>query len=44
MEALTPGLHEPSLRDLIDEDLSALEDGGDSRRTNDWPRPFLEPY
>lgn len=43
MEALTPGFQEPSLRDFIGEDLSALEDCGDSRRTNDWPLSFLEP-
>ena len=43
-QALAPGLHELSLRDLIDEYLVALEVGGRSRRTIDWYRSFLREY
>lgn len=43
-QALAPGLHELSLRDLIDEYLVALEVGGRSRRTIDWYRAFLHEY
>jgi len=43
-EAHGPGLHELSLRDLMDEYLVALEVGRRSRRTIDWYRAFLREY
>lgn len=43
-EAVAPGLHELSLRDLIDEYAVALEVAGRSRRTIDWYRTYLEEF
>ena len=43
-EALAPGLHELSLRDLIDEYGVALEVAGRSRRTIDWYRTYLDEF
>jgi integrase/recombinase XerD len=43
-EALAPGLHELSLRDLIDEYGVALEVAGRSRRTIEWYRTYLDEF
>jgi hypothetical protein len=43
-EALAPGLHKLSLRDLADEYLIAIEVGGRSRRTIDCYRTHVDQF